>query len=712
MAYSNDLAVDFNQINKSNLDEAISSLYESSRQVNDARWQECKYNHNICYGPDFRKKNFYVNLCESQVNSILGASARAKKMPQFIATGEVDEATISQFNKLYISCSSRFNYHETLMEARRQATVYGECLLQVFPDFTLDPINPHPNIKVLSYSRYATDDQWRCQDMSDASFIITSEFLTKPYAAELFPDHKKEIQDTSNRFFVRNNMFGFSSQNQLYNQTDIHNNLVRVVYLWVRTEEVRECVYNIHTGEKNYDTFDRELVKNSYDQGLRIVKFKGSVWKQGIMVGDVPVYFGLSQYGFDECPFVACTFDRMYEVPPKKPKSRSFVAKIRDTVQITSRKIVKDNEFLESSNNNILVANKSKIVNHQDLYRQDVSEKVLFTKTSTDKPQDLVFKLPYQGLSISDLAVTKNDIDVLSKVSGVTDDMMGTAPSQRVSSLTSAMRLEESHQQFSLVFDRWHNVSKDVGRLVLRFVQSNWEAWQLRREIQEDPTADFFSERFGNYSVALTEGEYSESQRNVVFQQLLELIQYAPESIPPSLLISLSNLQDKDKILNMLQKLEEDKRQMDQQKLQIDLAKAKSEIEINKANTLKLTELAKEREDRQYVDLARAQELIAKTSKISAEAAKTEADGLKILSEIRQSKEEFDRRLQKIELAEQQLEEKINNQVQRNRAEEDALLAGDTPVEQPPQEQNSLIGDSNLGDITAGQLGDANLPGG
>ncbi len=697
MTYSNDLAFDFNQINKSNLKEAISALYESARAVNDSRWAECNYNHRICYGPRYDDNKYYINLCETKVNAILGASSRVKKIPHFIASGEVDEQTINQYNATYISCSSKFNYESTLMEAKRLATVYGECLIQLFPDYSIDPLSPHPNIRVIPYSRYVTDDQWVKSDMSDASFVITSEYMTKQYASELFPAHKEQIMNASNTFFNNKSIFG----QQQIGSHNFRGSLLRVLYLWVRTEEMRHCTYNIHTKEKNFDKIDPEIVKQSYDEGLRLLKYKATVWKQGILIGDEGVYYGPSSFGFEQCPFVACYFERMHEQTSYEPKSRSFVAKIRDAVQVTSRKIIKDNEFLESSNNNILVADKSKLANHTDLFKDDRSQKILFTKGTYDRTIDVLHRVPYQGLSPADLGVTKNDMDILPEVSGVTPDMLGTAPSARVSSLTSAQRLEESQQQFGMVFDRWHNVSRDVGKLVLKFIQSNWEPWQVKREIQQEPTEDFFSYNFGNYSVTLTESEYTDSQRNLVFQQLLELSQYVPNAFPPSLLVSLSNLQNKEQIVPSLQDSEEKNSQMQELKFELEKLQMESEIRLNQANAFKSTELGKERIDRQETDLAKEAELIARAIKLYAESTKIEADAIKSLYETNAAASKINEIKAQQEQDKLEVERKIDERVQENRELVDSENPDLTGQEEPTGEEN-MYTEAEAGDAFAG----------
>lgn len=613
-------------IDRKNLLDAASEIYSNYRTINQERWQEADRNYDACFGDPnqiFTNDYYFLNYGETMVETLVGISSEENKLPNFIPVND-DLKTPEQLNKLYIMCNNRFGYTRKMMHARKLTAIGGECFVQIYHDTSTHPLG-FPNLKVIPYNRYITDDTWMDASMSHGTLMMTVEWYTKVKAAQMFPKFKDEIIKSNFRSSNQLN-FSFDYQN---NYRDVgRDNYVQLVRLWFKTTRNAEYLYNVQTGEVYLGEFNKELLRGS-NQPLEIRKYQKPTWKVGIIVGSVPIDVTLNPLGFDECPFVPYFYSRHVELGYNK--SRGLMHKVRDAIRIANRKILVSHDMADNPINNLTVLNTSSISNHEEIYSNYNRHKILNIDNIDMKASDAIYKLPYPGVPPSDLQLLQLSLDSITKTSGITDTLSGTAKQDRVTTSTSILRDNSSKQAFAETFKNWFESDKQVAKVWMAYIKANWDEKRVRQEIREEPSSAFSDKTFVDYDVAITQTEHTDSSRNLALASLMEIMQYAEIKPRASTIAKLSN-NISEETVKELEEQENQQMALAQEERQVNMQLVEEKIKGLIAQHFLTFQRAFEREDKRDASRGLYEERITQSLKNEADAIKARAEAIEKLS--------------------------------------------------------------------------------
>jgi aryl-alcohol dehydrogenase-like predicted oxidoreductase len=170
------------------------------------------------------------------------------------------------------------------------------------------------------------------------------------------------------------------------------------------------------------------------------------------------------------------------------------------------------------------------------------------------------------------------------------------------------------------IFDKLDYTQRLYGKIRLQAIRKNFSKGKIRNILGHDPDERFFTSHSQKYEVAVEEGNYSTSQRQMELQQLLHFrelgIPIANKSIVRAAFITNK--------AQVQQEMEEEVKQ------QMDAQQAQSQQQEKMDNSKIMAAVAKSRSDlaREKDLMASAQEKMAKITEIqaSAEHKRSQAD--------------------------------------------------------------------------------------
>ena len=165
--------------------------------------------------------------------------------------------------------------------------------------------------------------------------------------------------------------------------------------------------------------------------------------------------------------------------------------------------------------------------------------------------------------------------------------------------------------------DRSQNL---LGRIVLKYIQVNWTPGKVARILGAQPTEQFYNRKFGKYDAVVEDGLNTATQRQMQFAQMIQLRQLGVP-ITNEDLIESATLQGKKKIVENMQKQQQQAMQMQQQQAMMEMQESQARIKMTEASAVAADGLGVERlsrvaENQALVDERRAKAEQARSSGI------------------------------------------------------------------------------------------------
>jgi len=218
------------------------------------------------------------------------------------------------------------------------------------------------------------------------------------------------------------------------------------------------------------------------------------------------------------------------------------------------------------------------------------------------------------------------------EISGVNEEMLGMADDDKAGIL-AMLRQGAGLTTLQILFDQLDNSVKQMGRLYMDLIQENFSPGKVKRIIGEEPTQQFFQRSFSRFDVEIEEGLNTTTQRQMQFAQLLQLRE-AGVPIPAGLLLESSTLQNKNQLVEAVQKQEQQAQEQAQKESEIQMALLQAQIESTGSKSIADKGLGVERLSRVEENRALAIERRAEAKKDIELANLNMAKTMKELEEL------------------------------------------------------------------------------
>jgi hypothetical protein len=205
----------------------------------------------------------------------------------------------------------------------------------------------------------------------------------------------------------------------------------------------------------------------------------------------------------------------------------------------------------------------------------------------------------------------------ITKISGVNEELLGSATDDK-SGILSMLRQGAGLTTLQTIFDKLDYTQRLYGKIRLQPIRKNFSKGKVRNILGHDADPRFWTSHSQKYSIAVEEGNYSTSQRQMELQQLLHFKELGMGIADKSILRAAFITNKREVIADM-----EEQQQQQQQAQQ---AEAQQKEKLDNAKIMESFAKAKADIARERDLLASSQERFAKIEELHASAEHKEME--------------------------------------------------------------------------------------
>ncbi len=666
--------------------EFMEKFYTDAITLNQTYWSEGDIDTRVEAGdPDvfaelyghlsgYKRSQFVLNKTRPIVEVIGGYQRRNRKSFITIPIENGDEKTADQYTKLMFWCAQQNGILETISDAFHGSLVTGMNILQIWMDYREDPISGNIRVDNCNYNSVLVDPYFRKADFSDCNGIWKRSYLTQREVMSLLPDHKDDIKSLS-AADNKDGKFQFMPETFNFTMGD------RLIYdeFYYRDYRKQKMLVDTQSGESmewqgSIDDLDEYL--RFYPQ-VTVIESEIPTVKLAVVVQGRVLYNGPNPLGIDEYPFVPVLAYYNPQLPYYYDRIQGVVRSLRDPQFLFNRFAINIADVIESQLNSGWIYKENAVINPKDLF-QAGNGKVIGLKSEAQMTD--VQKIPPGEASQSMFQLTQLFSDLTMQVSGVNEELMGSAVDEKAGIL-AMLRQGAGLTTLQRLFDQLDYSQKLLGKRILKIIQASFTPGKVARIIGEEPSPQFYNKAFGRYDAAVEEGLNTTTQKQMQFAQLIQLRELG---IPISNedMIDAATVQGKQDIVKRMQEQQQQEQQMQQMQMQQQMQLQQSQSNMADARAIADKGLGMER-------ISRIEENRALAVERRAEASKDRDLGmLNLVKAIKEVQTVDLNQLQKlITLANMVKEqENVSDQVEQQKAAAAELYA-QLAAQQPQQEQ-------------------------
>ena len=614
----------------------METFYAESITINQSFWGEADTDHrfeagdqtlwNDLYGnlPANRRRQFNFNRIKRIINMISGHQRRNRKSTIVIPFENGDQETADQFTKVMMWVDRQASMSETISEAFHGSLIAGMNLLQVWVDYRSDPISGNIRVDNCSYNSFLIDPYFRKQDLSDCNSIWKRTFLTKREIISLLPSKADEIIGMvgGDNGTGRDAKFQFMPESYNYGM----KNLMTYDEFYYRDYRTQKMLVDSKTGEcTEWKSEDKEGLRAFLQQypEITVVESEIPTVRLAIVVQGKVQFDGPQPNGLDKYPFVPVFSYYEPSMPYFPWRIQGVVRGLRDPQFLYNRRKIIELDILESQITSGFIYKENALVNPKDVFLSGQGRGLALKEEAqmTDVQQIIAPQIPPSMIELSKIMGQE-----ISEISGVNEELLGSAMDDKAGIL-SMLRQGAGLTTLQGLFDNLDHAQKLLGSLIIDLVQTNFTPGKVQNILEGEKPADlFYNKSFGKYHAAVEEGFNTTTQKQMQFAQMLQLHE-AGVPITPEDLLEAATLQNKNKIVENMQKRMQEQAQAQQaqsqaqiqlQAAQTELAQARSiadrglglervsRVEENKALAIERRAAAEKDKDAAFLDLVRA----------------------------------------------------------------------------------------------------------
>lgn len=629
-----------NEPDASNIKVWLDNVYGKFQPVENPRWQQGNIdtlfmageqrfiNSYFNFNPTFSFQNFHFNIIQQPVNMITGYQRQHRKSINYIPINDMFQQGADDMTKLVTYDVNKGGVLEKYSYACEQSAIGGMVLAQPYMDFSNDPVNGTADMRIWSYNEFMTDPYWRQPDMSDCNVIWCQQFISKQQAKAIFPEKADLIASMSGQG-TRYGKFYFLPEN--YNLS--RNDLLVMSYVWYKSRRRKKVLYGRNNG-MTYDFMgeDKDLKEvMAKTQGMfEVVEYEVPTWKLATVLNEQLMWQGLNPMGFDECPLVPIYWNRDPHIAQYDLRVRSLVRTMRDAQFLLNRRIILNHDISECSINAGWKRKENAVANPEVLKYSGQGKDVIIKQgyEMTD-----VEKLVPNAVPPSDLQLAEQLTDLIYRVSGVNQELMGMA-NDSVAAIEVMLRQGASLITLQKYFDQWDVALKLIGNLYKKLEQRSCSPEKIATITGKEAPPEFVLKIFPHYDVMVAEGINTSIQQQQEFLQAMQINEALGGIIPARFLLEKSTLQGKNEIIAAVDENIKQQSEMQQQEQLLAHTKAEAEIQDLQSRSVSNIAMARERHGRAEANIGLFEERLSEISQNRSMALKAKVEALRELCDL------------------------------------------------------------------------------
>lgn len=521
--------IDGTDIDAKNIKQMMDHFYQSSYPANASYWTQGSIDKrfkvgdqtlwSMVYGDNnyYQARRFFFNLIRRHLNMICGYQRKNRKSTISIPTLDGDQLA-DEYNQCLKWSEERDGFQEYLSQAFEGSCDTGMSLLHLYPDYTLDPISGDLFTDQVSYNNFLIDPYFRKQDLTDCSFVWRRRWVNQEAAKSLLPGHAKEIAKMrpsglkDGRFPLQAELLNMAT-NQLFSYDEFHYRSSREATI-VLDPKSGEAIEWEEDEEDEDDMMERTLAQQPW---LVIKKVQVPTVKLCICLGGRPLYHGKNLLGIDAYPFVPSLCYHEPDIQSYAWRVQGIVRNLRDAQYLYNMRKVIELDILQSQVNSGWIYPIDAVVDPK-AFRQSGQGYVIPLKAG-HLPQEIQ-RIEAAAIPQSLMELSASLSEDITKISGVNEELLGAATDDK-SGILSMLRQGAGLTTLQTIFDKLDYTQRLYGKIRLQAIRKNFSKGKIASILGHEPDPRFFTTHSLKYSVAVEEGNYSATQRQMELQQLL-----------------------------------------------------------------------------------------------------------------------------------------------------------------------------------------------
>ena len=632
--------VDPTDASAKDLKQQMDSFYFQNYPINSTYWVQGAIDkrfkigdqqlYNQFYGNNSGNiQKFFFNLIRRHINMIAGFQRKNRKSTITIPVLPDGDQLADDYNKVLRWCDDRDGFQEYFSQGFEGGLDTGETLLHMYPDYTFDPVSGDLFTDCVAYNNYLIDSYTRKQDLTDCNGIWRRRWVSKQMAKSLIPGYASEI-DKMKSGGMKDGRFPL--QAELQNVAT--SNLFTYDEYYYRTTRPGKVIVDPFTGEaaeweddETAEPGEMEAVL-AQQPWLQVKKVDVPTVKLAIVLSGKVVYHGANLLGIDDYPFVPMQCYIEPDIQAYAWRKQGVIRNLRDSQFLYNMRKVIELQLLQSSLNAGWIYPVD-VVPDPKCFRQTSGGDGFLVPLKAGRAVNEIQRIEPVAIPASLMELSNSLAEDITKISGVNEELLGSATDDKAGIL-SMLRQGAGLTTLQTIFDKADYSQRLYGKIRLQAVRKNFSKGKLRNILGHDADPRFKTSHSQKYAVAVEEGNYSTSQRQMELQQLLH---FREIGVPISnrSIIRAAFITDKAKVIQEMQ--EESEQQAQQAQAEQERMQKMDEAKIISLMSKSRVDAAKEQET-----IASVEETYARAEELQASAdhkkAQTELDLVRSMLEL------------------------------------------------------------------------------
>lgn len=621
--------IDPSDVQAKDLKQMMDWFYQSNYTANSTYWLQGAIDkrfkvgdqqlYSQFYGQNSQNvQKFFFNLIRRHINMICGFQRKNRKSTITIPLREQEDPLADDYNTCLRWCDDRDGFQEYLSQSFEGACDTGETLLHLYPDYTFDPISGDLFTDSVQFNNYLMDQYTRKQDLSDCNGIWRRRWTSKQMSKMLIPGYAKEI-DKMKPGGMKDGRFPL--QAELANVAI--NNLFTYDEFYYRTTRLGKIILDPLSGEavewEEDETEESDMMERVLHQQpwLQVKQVQIPTVKMVISLSGKTVYHGKNLLNIDEYPFVPSQCYIEQDIQAYAWRKQGVIRNIRDAQFLYNMRKVIELQILQSSLNAGWIYPVD-VVTDAKCFRQSSGGDGFLIPLKSGRQPNEIQRIEPVAIPESLLELSNSLAEDITKISGVNEELLGAATDDK-SGILSMLRQGAGLTTLQTIFDKLDYTQRLYGKIRLQAIRKNFSKGKIRNILGHEADPRFFTSHSQKYAIAIEEGNYSTSQRQMELQQLLQFKELGM-GIADKSIIRAAFITNKRQVIQDMEEQNAQQMQLQQQESQqqqrLDNAKIMSLVSKSKADMAKEQDLLASSKER----MAKIQDLFADSEYKSAKA--------------------------------------------------------------------------------------------
>lgn len=570
--------------------------------------------YSAAFGQNYQQyQKFFFNLIRRHGNMITGFQRKNRKSTITVPNQDDTDPLCDDYNKVLRWTEDRDNFQEYFSQSFEGGVDVGINWLWMYLDYTNDPLSGDIFTDSVSFNNVLWDQNFHKMDLTDCNGVWRRRWVTKEGLCALLPGYESEIKKMKPSG-AKDGRFPMQAELQNIQLS----NLYTYDEFYYRSTRMAKMIIDPYSGEAMEwedkeddpeDMLDQILYQQPW---LKVIKKEIPTVELAISIGNKTVYKGRNLLNTDSYPCVPHLCYHEPDLLSYSGRVMGYIRNLRDAQFLYNMRKIIELQILQSQVNAGWIYPVD-VVTDTKAFRQSSGGDAFLIPLKAGRLPSEIQRIEPSAIPASLLELSRSLSEDITKISGVNEELLGMAQDDKAGIL-AMLRQSAGLVTLQSIFDKSDLTQRLYGKLRLEVIRKNFTKGKVRNILGHEPSEQFFNNFSQKYGIAVEEGNYSTTQRQTELQQYLyfkELgMPIANKTIMRSAFLTnkklaIQEMEEEQQAQAQSQQVQmEQQAQVDQSKMMLEMAKAKTEMA------------------RQQELMASAQEKLVNINNIQADAEK------------------------------------------------------------------------------------------